>query len=199
MGCGNPISSKAPMKGELANHLMGALDVPICFIGRNVGPPRQSIDNSGTILFASSLRPISQDVAWFCSKLAEFYQSPLTLLHVVSRNPTFLRGSGDRRICVENDLRDLLDEEIVLWDEPTIVVREGDAAAEILEEADSRSTRLIVLGVPSPSTAVRRPSLSNVKRVIANARCPVITLKLSDFSHIYRSIQILDDRNSFSS
>ena len=80
---------------------------------------------------------------------------------------------------MENDLRDLLDEEIVLWDEPTIVVREGDAAAEILEEADSRSTRLIVLGVSSPSTAVRRPSLSNVNRVIANARCPVITLKRS--------------------
>ena len=46
MGCGNTITSEALMKWELPNHLIGVIDVPIYFIGRNVGAQSRSIEKS---------------------------------------------------------------------------------------------------------------------------------------------------------
>jgi nucleotide-binding universal stress UspA family protein len=61
--------------------------------------------------------------------------------------------------------------------QPLLLVREGDPATIILEEAGSLSPDIVILGSPHSSTASRLFSSSVAHRVVLESKCPVMTIK----------------------
>ncbi|HVJ08370.1 MAG TPA: universal stress protein [Acidisarcina sp.] len=164
------------IEGSVAEDVMTGVDVPVCVIGRHVRAPNHDSPGSARILFATSLKPGCEEAAHFACKVAEFLQANLTLLHVISGK------EGDaERIASEDAVRErletLLEEEVDLWCKPKITIRHGDPAAEILSETSGHLQDWIILGAPPHSSVARVLNVGVVQNVLAEARCPVITLK----------------------
>ena len=163
--------------GSVADDLLHELDVPVCVIGPHVRPQVQMDREPGSILFATSLHHTGEQAAQFAIDLANLYQSRLTLLHVMRTTGASENERRRLRHQKEDELSSLITEEARLWASPSIAIREGDPAGEILAESAEMSAELIVLGATGASKASRLLATGVAYRVIAEAKVPVITLR----------------------
>jgi nucleotide-binding universal stress UspA family protein len=77
-------------------------------------------------------------------------------------------------------LEDLLPSEVGCWCKPETIVKFGEAAERILQTASERQANVIVLGVKAAKAhmgAVTHLPWSTAHKVIANAPCPVLTVR----------------------
>ncbi|HXN23647.1 MAG TPA: universal stress protein [Candidatus Dormibacteraeota bacterium] len=112
------------------------------------------------ILFATDFSPAANAAVPFATQIARRYGAKVYGVQ-------------------ETMLHELLPKEAELWCEPTCLVEQGHAAAEILAVAERRHADLIVLGArPAKGLlgAWTRLNGGTVHKVVSQAKCPVITV-----------------------
>lgn len=163
--------------GSVAEDLLHQVDIPVCVIGPRVRPQIHPDHKPSSILFATSFRHKSQQGAQFALEIANLYQARLTLLHVMPFESVGTQEYFRLQAWRKEELLDLINKETKLWSSPSIAIRGGDAATEILAEAAKISADLIVLGTAAASKAARLLRTGVVHRVIAKTKAPVMTLR----------------------
>jgi nucleotide-binding universal stress UspA family protein len=184
VGARRPRSTGGSAASSLAEQLMAALPVPVCVVGSQAYPenPRHCI--AARVLLALSLRSIRREYVDFACGLAKARRARLTLLHVIDSSLV-----DDRQRAHDAARLHLAalaaNHDDLLW-QPDIAVRDGDPASQIVEEAVCPFQDVIILGSSSLTPAYQKPGTHVIQRVLAEAHCPVITVKspLAEFRAI---------------
>ncbi len=143
--------------------------------GENLTPVKISLRQ---IVYATDFSPESLAAAPFATCLAEEFQAKLTLLNVIEKHTDMDRQSGPIDLALQR-LEKLVPEEASLWCSPRPTVQIGPPADCILQEALDTRADLIVLGVRAASGnlgAATHLPWATAHKVIARARCPVLTI-----------------------
>jgi nucleotide-binding universal stress UspA family protein len=125
--------------------------------------------------------------------IARWYESTVTVLHVFSPPPVAAFGTGsvvfepivltaDDRNQLVADTKAFAEAESAPGVAIQAVVREGNTAGEILEQATSMKSDLLVIGTHGRSGFERLVLGSVAEKVLRKASCPVMTVprRLSD-------------------
>ena len=110
---------------------------------------------------------------------ANEFHAGLTVLHVTDERQEISPASS---IDLANRLRSVAPEDGNLWCEPAFILAYGQPAARILEAAQGFHPDIIVLGARHPEPARINSHLpwDTAARVIAEASCPVLTVRQSE-------------------
>ena len=165
------------IEGSVAETLIDVLEVPVCVIGRRTREAAAFGTPLGRVLLATSLHSASSLLASFASALAEVSHAHLSLLHVLVSEGMSEQQFEVVQLAARRRLSALVPNEARHRLQPLLLVREGDPATIILEEAGSLSPDIVILGSPHSSTASRLFSSSVAHRVVLESKCPVMTIK----------------------
>ena len=128
-----------------------------------------------SIVFATDFSPESLEASRDALSLAQEFQARLTLLHVVEG---FEPRPSDEKAYVARPyklwLSKLVPDEARLWSELDFAVEFGRPADRILQVAWENHADLIVVGARGLDR-LTSPGL-NVRKVMCNAWCPVLTV-----------------------
>ena len=144
---------------------------------RDVMPPRAQIRD---VLYATDLRPQSNDAAALAASLARTFDATLGLLHVVDDYGDRLNDQPGPVESALGKLRELLPEETELLRPPELLAQFGVPTESILQTAAERQTGLIVLGARAESShpkAATHLGGGVAHRIIVGANCPVLTVR----------------------
>jgi nucleotide-binding universal stress UspA family protein len=159
--------------GSTAHQILTSVRVPVLTIGPHAHPDVQRAP--GRILHPVSLNQGYREAARLAIEIGQFYGSQIRFLHILP--PLGVPSERNRlRRWANSELDCLIREEIPQWMGPTVTLEEGDIVEEIACAADRFAADLIVMGANPES--VFRPVYGDktVNNVIAQARCPVLTL-----------------------
>ena len=172
--------------GSVAEQVLRSVYIPVITVGPEAHLP-VDVTRERIVLHATTLRETSRPSAALACQIAAVRGGKLVLLHVLpSIEPRLNTSSGiDSRaleevsqIAVENDLRYLAAETSAGFCgcvEPVVV--RGNPFIEILAKAEELNAGLIVLGSTNRSAIGNLTRDRTVYRVLAHARCPVLTLR----------------------
>jgi nucleotide-binding universal stress UspA family protein len=167
--------------GSAAEETFRKAAVPVLTVGPHVSPNTERRLAMRQILFATDFSPASLAALPFAVSVAQEHQSNLTLLHVTGRTQVGeLVHAGQYVESTLRRLHALIPAEAELWCEPKCRVEEGPEAEKILEVAVAVGADLIVLGVRAPQGgggATTHLLGSIAHHVVANAQCPVLTVR----------------------
>jgi nucleotide-binding universal stress UspA family protein len=161
----------------VAEELASALAIPVCVVSSQADPAAMSGARASRVLLALSLRSMRREYVDFAFGVARARGARLTLLHVLEGSSIRERhraSAHDRAMLRLAALAATCDARPRGTD---LVVRDGDPAAQIVEQAGCPFQDLIVLGSSSLRSSSAMLGANILRRVIAEARCPVITLK----------------------
>lgn len=129
------------------------------------------------IVFATNFAPNSALIARAAAALAQEFRARLTLLHVIEDYAEL--GSRPAPMDVgARRLQDLIPKNAALQQTPDAVLEFGSASEQILKVASQRDADLIVLGARAATeVATTHLPWSTASEVVANAHCPVITIR----------------------
>lgn len=168
--------------GSVAEEVFRRSNVPVLTIGPEV---RTSVHHGGRfrhVLFATDFTPESLAAAPYAVSMAQENLAGLTLLNVIRQTdePPTGRDLKDSVANAMHELYELVPPEAELWCRPEPLVRYGEPADKILEEADERGADLIVLGVRSAGAhmgAATHLGRTTAHKVVVHAKCPVLTVR----------------------
>jgi len=126
------------------------------------------------ILLAGDFNPESLRAAPFAISRAQEFQARLGLLYVIEHAPL-----TTRQVVLER-FEELLPAQTSLGLRPEKIVKFGNVPDEILACAAERQADMIVFGVRAAKSHLTRAThfpWSTAQRVIANAACPVLTVR----------------------
>ncbi len=170
--------------GSVAEQVLRSVNLPVITVGPEAHLPVQSGFEEHVVLHATTLRETSRPSAALACQFAAGMKSKLVLLHVLPpidemrRHglPTGLDSAAMhqlRRLAAETASGCFLGPGLDV--EPMVV--HGNPFIEILAAASERSACLIVLGANHRSAFENLTRDRTVYRVLAHARCPVLTLR----------------------
>jgi nucleotide-binding universal stress UspA family protein len=163
--------------GSTALEILKSVTVPVW----TVGPHARSYAHGQPcrILHPVSLSSGYQETAKLAVKLGQFYNAEITLLHVLPRDVDAEYASERLVRWTTFELGRLIPDEAPLWTTAAIRVEAGEVVEQILRTAEKLRADLIVMG-SNPDTAFWPVHGDNtVYNVIAEAKCPVLTLRHS--------------------
>ncbi|HUJ40990.1 MAG TPA: universal stress protein [Candidatus Acidoferrales bacterium] len=168
--------------GSVAEEVFRKSPIPVLTIGPNARSGLHGAARFRRVLYATDFSAESNVAAPFAVSLAQENQAQLILMHVLDGGREQMsRGRQQMSIAdAMHALLELVPGDAELWCRPEPVVQYGTAGERILVEAKGRSADLIVLGVKSAAGRVRvatRLSRSVAYQVVANAPCPVLTVR----------------------
>ena len=163
--------------GSVAEALISGVQLPVCTIGRHMRPALACATPPERILLAASLQPENSMLASFASSLAELHHSQLTLLHVLDSAGMTKEERELARFRARQMLSGLIPREARHRQHPVLLITEGDPTRVVPDAVSSMLQDLVILGGPYPSLFSWILGTSVVHRVIAEAKCPVITIK----------------------
>ena len=141
---------------------------------RDLAPPELQLRQ---ILFATNFAKNAARVAQEAIALAEEFRARLTLMHVLEDYTQLGSRPGPIEDCVRR-LQELIPRDNTLQYMPEIVVEFGPAPERILKIAAERDSDMIVLGARSSAdVGTTHLPWSSAHHVIANAKCPVLTVR----------------------
>ncbi len=165
--------------GSVAEQVLRSVNLPVL----TVGPEAHLQEASGherVVLLATALREASRPSAVLACRIAAAQEARLVLLHVLPPLDEMARKnlpSGFESVALR-ELRQLADDAGAGCGIPVDpVVVHGNPSIEILAEAAAREASLIVLGATQRSAFENLARDRTVYRVLAHARCPVLTLR----------------------
>ena len=127
------------------------------------------------IVYATDFSPESLEGARYALSLAQEFQARLTLLHVVEGfEPTLLDERAQIAKPYKLWLGKLVPDEARLWCELEFAVEFGRPAERILQVAWENHADLLLVGARGLER-LTSPGL-NARKVMCNARCPVLTV-----------------------
>jgi nucleotide-binding universal stress UspA family protein len=179
MGAHSPGPIGKLLFGSVSEAVLRTAKVPVYIVGPNAVGGACHNFTPRTILCAVSLLETSYLVVQFAAELAAQHHARLILQHViwpkeraeVFANPSINRTKSDLASMVPAKIRGKIVFE-------TVVVS-GDPTEEVLHQGLARRADLILLGARSASIFASISQQGVVYKVVAHARCPVITLHLT--------------------
>lgn len=163
--------------GSNAHEILKNTTVPVWTIGPHARPYVHG--QPSRILHPVSLSSGYQETAKLAVKLGQFYEAEVTLLHVLPRDVHAEYASERLVRWTAFELARLIPNEAPLWTTATVMVEAGEIVTQILRTAEDLQSDLIVMG-SNPDTAFWPVQGDNtVYNVIAEAKCPVLTLRHS--------------------
>lgn len=163
--------------GSTAYEILKSVEVPVWTVGPHARPfphgaPRR-------ILHPVSLSSGYRETAQLALGIAQFYGAEVTLLHVLPRDVHGEYHSQNLVQWTAFELGRLIPDEAPLWTTATLLVEAGEVVSEILKIADKMSADLIVMGSNPDISFWPVRGDNTVYNVIAEAKCPVLTLRHS--------------------
>jgi len=167
--------------GSAAEEIFRKASCPVLTVGPYVSTNTERRLAMKQILFATDFSPESLAALPFAVSLAQEDQSNLTLLNVTGRSEAGeLVHAGQYAESTLRRLQTLVPAGAELWCEPKCRVEQGSEAEKIMEVAIALGADLIVLGVRRPqggAGAATHLLRSIAHQVVANAQCPVLTVR----------------------
>jgi nucleotide-binding universal stress UspA family protein len=160
---------------ELAKEILPGIGIPLCVLGGGMPSRPRSEAPAGRITLALSLHSECEAPLSFASRLAQEQRAKLTLMHVFDPADKNAVKMARTSAAVASRLPAQVLREAELLCAVEIVVRQGDAAGEILSHVNSTRQDFLVLGPVAPP----RPGLPGgalADRVVSAAHCPVVLL-----------------------
>lgn len=137
--------------------------------------------NLKNIVYATDFSPESLEASRYALSLAQEFQARLTLLHVVEGLEPTLHEKAQIGKPYKLWLGKLVPDEARLWCELQFLVEFGRPAERILQVAWENHADLVILGARGVDR-LTTPGL-NVRKVMCNAWCPVLTVSGALDSH----------------
>ncbi len=166
--------------GSVAEQVLRSAHIPVITVGPEAHLPVDVAAREGIVLHATTLREASRPSAALACKIASAMNLPLVLLHVLPpRHEMEHKG-----LPTGADSLAMLELRIIAAEtgcgcsmpiDPHVV--HGNPAIEILAEAAERHAALIVLGATQRNTFQNLTRDRTIYKVLAHARCPVLTLR----------------------
>ena len=165
--------------------MLRSVNLPVITVGPEAHLQVGRDNEERTVLHATTLREASRPSAALACQMAASQGAKLVLLHVLPPTEDFAsQKSGSSGQPAGLDTAALHELQILAAEigaaGNTIVesrVVHGNPSIEILAEAAERNASLIVLGVRHRSVFEDLTRDRTVYRVLAHARCPVLTLR----------------------
>jgi len=165
--------------GSVAEQVLRSVYLPVITVGPEAHLPVDRGEER-IVLHATTLRETSRPSAALACRIAAAQNARLVLLHVLPHIREMERkglptgpdaaAMADLRILAEHTGADCCSAV-----EPVVV--HGDPSIEILAMAQERHASLIVLGATHRSALMNLTRDRTIYRVLAHARCPVLTLR----------------------
>jgi nucleotide-binding universal stress UspA family protein len=166
--------------GSVAEQVLRSVNLPVITVGPEAHLPVQSGYEERVVLHATTLRETSRPSAALACELAAQLDAKLVLLHVLPPAGQMIHEGAvsDFEAAATRQL-EILAAETAANCHPQIetIVLHGNPFIEILAEAATRRASLIVLGATHRSAFENLTRDRTVYRVLAHARCPVLTLR----------------------
>jgi nucleotide-binding universal stress UspA family protein len=163
--------------GSTAHEILKNTSVPVWTVGPRARPHAHG--QPSRILHPVSLSSGYQETAKLAVALGQFYKAEITLLHVLPRDVNAHYASERLIQWTTFELGRLIPDEAPLWTTATVMVEAGEIVEQILSAAQRLEADLIVMG-SNPDIAFWPVHGDNtVYNVIAEAACPVLTLRHS--------------------
>jgi len=165
--------------GSVAEQVLRSVYLPVMTVGPEAHL-RVASEDERIVLHATTLRETSRPSAALACQVASAQKARLVLLHVLPPIPEMQRKGMPTGFdsVAERELRMLAEETGARCGsgvEPLVV--HGNPSIEILATASELSASLIVLGATQRSAFENLTRDRTVYRVLAHARCPVLTLR----------------------
>ena len=162
--------------GSVAEKVLRSAEVPVGIVGPFVN--EDNCRNCATRVILCSLGTLGHRhaVVAFAAELAAKHRAKLVLQHVIPPQDTCELTKGRTLDEMTRDLRKLIAEEVREKIEVETHVVVGDPTEELLYQGRVRRASLIVLGAHDASHFAAITPASSVYKVLAYARCPVLTL-----------------------
>ena len=176
MGTHSPGPIGKLLVGSVAEAVLRMAKVPVYIVGPEVVDCANSNFAIRTILCGVSLHESRYMVASFAAELAAGHNARLILQHVIrpqERHEVLCGRSIDQ---VEGELVSLIPAALRRRITVQQIVAQGDPTEELLLQARSQQADLIVLGAQGASAFAAEARFGVVYKVLAHARCPVMTL-----------------------
>ena len=163
--------------GSVAEDVFRNVSCPVLTVGPDVKPCREM--KIKKVLLATHFEAGSTAPA-YAAQLCNEFGAKLTVLHVADENKVAANGKTSKGLAQQ--LMSVVPTEACLWQKPECVLKYGLPSANILEVAQQIHADLIVLGARHPEPAKINSHLpwATAARVIAEAECPVLTVRQKD-------------------
>jgi len=167
--------------GSAAEEVFRKASCPVLTVGPRVSLNTERRLAMKEILFATDFSHESLAALPYAVSLAQEHLSNLTLLNVAGKPEVGeLVHAGQYKESMLRRLQTLIPAGAELWCEPKCRVEQGPEAEKIMEVAIALGADLIVLGVRAPQGGVGATThllQSIAHQVVANAQCPVLTVR----------------------
>ena len=168
--------------GSVAEQVLRSVDLPVMTVGPEAHLEVANDARQRVVLHATTLRETSCPSAALACQIAEAERAKLVLLHVLppideirrSNLPTGLDSTAVRELGI---LADEVGASESCCAKVETRIAHGHPAIEILAASVELEANLIVLGATNRSTFHSITHDRTVYRVLAHARCPVLTLR----------------------
>ena len=163
--------------GSVAEDVFRNVSCPVLTVGPDVKPCREM--KIKKVLLATHFEAGSTAPAC-AAQLCNEFGAELTVLHVADENKVAANGKTSKGLAQQ--LMSVVPTEACLWQKPECILKYGLPSANILEVAQQMHADLIVLGARHPEPAKINSHLpwATAARVIAEAECPVLTVRQKD-------------------
>jgi nucleotide-binding universal stress UspA family protein len=166
--------------GSVAEQVLRSVTLPVITVGPEARLPVGSNIDKAVVLHATTLREASRSSAALACRIASNYDAKLILLHVLPHADEIdrkaLATELDAAAILElRALADATADGCSVCVEPKVV--HGNAAIEILAEADHHRACMIVMGSTERSGLQNLTRDRTVYKVLAHAHCPVMSLR----------------------
>jgi nucleotide-binding universal stress UspA family protein len=176
MGTHSPGPIGKLLVGSVAEAVLRLASVPVYIVGPEVVDSGHSNFVIRTILCGLSLHESSTTVASFAAQLAAEHSAHLLLQHVIRPQERHEVLSGRSIDQIEDEMMSLIPVALRKKIAVQSIVTPGDPTEELIYQGRSQQADLIVLGAQGASAFAAVARLGVVYRVLAHARCPVMTL-----------------------
>jgi nucleotide-binding universal stress UspA family protein len=165
--------------GSIAEDVFRIVSCPVLTVGPDVKPCNSREMKIKRVLLATHFEAGSTAPA-HAALLCNEFRAELTILHVAEENK--LVSPGRNRKDLAQQIASVVPPETCLWRKPVCMLKYGLPSANILEVARQIRADLIVLGARHPEPARINSHLpwATAARVIAEAECPVLTVRQKD-------------------
>ena len=165
--------------GSVAEDVFRNVSCPVLTVGPDVKPCNNREMRIKKVLLATHFEAGSTAPA-YAAKLCNEFGAELTVLHVADENKAAANGKTSKGLAQQ--LMSVMPPEACLWQKPECILKYGLPSVNILEVAQQMHADLIVLGARHPEPAKINSHLpwATAARVIAEAECPVLTVRQKD-------------------
>jgi nucleotide-binding universal stress UspA family protein len=165
--------------GSVAEEVFRNVSCPVLTVGPDVKPCNSREMKIKKVLLATHF-DAGSTAPLHAALLCNEFGAELTVLHVADENKAASNGKTSKELAQQ--LTSVVPPEASLWQKPACVLKYGLPSANILEVAQQMRADLIVLGARHPEPARINSHLpwATAARVIAEAECPVLTVRQKD-------------------